>query len=72
MREAAQSAVRELEGDDSAGDHVGCPNMWADKQRSRDAFDYDADVEVEKWFEEHGPLARCPDAALSRRSMTSA
>lgn len=70
MREAMESAVRELEGDHNVDDHLGCPNMWGDKQRNRDTFNYDADAEAEKWFEEHWPLGKCTDAALYQRFIT--
>ncbi|KAG9309242.1 FAD/NAD(P)-binding domain-containing protein [Chiua virens] len=41
----------------------GNANQWADKDKSRVQFGYDADVEAEKWWKEHGmrtigPLAR--------------
>ena len=29
-------------------------NQWADKAKSRAQFGYDADVEAEKWWAEHG------------------
>ena len=29
-------------------------NQWADKAKSRVQFGYDADVEAEKWWAEHG------------------
>lgn len=41
----------------------GNANQWADKEKSRMQFGYDADVEAENWWAEHGertiePLAR--------------
>lgn len=41
----------------------GNANQWADREKSRVQFGYDADVEAEKWWAEHGqktigPLAR--------------
>lgn len=32
----------------------GSPNQWADKKKSEALFGYDADKEVEKWWEEKG------------------
>lgn len=41
----------------------GNANQWADKEKNQVQFGYDADVEAEKWWAEHGqraigPLAR--------------
>ena len=37
--------------------HRGNPNQWADKARSWVQFGYDADVECERWWAEHGQRA---------------
>ena len=67
-----ESAVRELGGDYDVDDHVGCQNMWGDRQRNRETFDYDADAEVEKWFEEHCQFGKhtVNGAPLYQRFMT--
>lgn len=32
----------------------GNANQWADKEKSRVQFEYDADAEAERWWAEHG------------------
>ncbi|KAG2015097.1 salicylate hydroxylase, variant 2 [Coprinopsis cinerea AmutBmut pab1-1] len=53
MREAMEAALREARGEDIS-DCVGSANLWADRQRNKEAFDYDADEEVEKWWQDNG------------------
>ncbi|KAN0091583.1 hypothetical protein V8E55_005149 [Tylopilus felleus] len=39
-------------------------NQWADKEKSRVQFGYDADVEAEKWWAEHGEKTIAPLASV--------
>lgn len=55
MRLAMDAAVRESRGEKAATDCVGNQNAWADREKNREAFDYDADVVAEKWWIEHRP-----------------
>ncbi|KAJ8521819.1 hypothetical protein ONZ45_g1524 [Pleurotus djamor] len=60
-RDASMTAAMELElrGDvqgssDDNDPTSGNSNVWADRQKSREQFGYDADEEVEQWWNEHG------------------
>ncbi|KDQ50681.1 hypothetical protein JAAARDRAFT_41875 [Jaapia argillacea MUCL 33604] len=46
--EIAKQVAREMEGNE------GNPNQWADRKKNIVQFGYDADEEVEKWWEVHG------------------
>lgn len=49
MRESMEAALRE-----SQDDFEGNANMWTDRTKNRTQFDYDADREVARWWEERG------------------
>ncbi|KII92656.1 hypothetical protein PLICRDRAFT_480035 [Plicaturopsis crispa FD-325 SS-3] len=53
MREAMEEELREAKGD-QADRSAGNPNQWADKEKSRRQFSYDADLEVDRWWKEVG------------------
>lgn len=52
MRTAMEASLHELQGGGDADDFENSPNLWADKARNAVQFDYDADVEVDKWWQE--------------------
>lgn len=47
-----------MEAEKNAGDHegstIGNPNQWADKEKNRVQFGYDADEIAERWWTEEG------------------
>ncbi|TFK45161.1 hypothetical protein BDQ12DRAFT_695389 [Crucibulum laeve] len=53
MRVAMEAAVKEARGED-ADACEGSANLWADKAKSAQAFNYDADNEVDAWWEGDG------------------
>ncbi|KAF9227012.1 FAD/NAD(P)-binding domain-containing protein [Gyrodon lividus] len=57
MRVAMKDALREARGEPSplaSNSSKGNANQWADKEKNRIQFSYDADEEAEKWWQEHG------------------
>ncbi|TFK22615.1 FAD/NAD(P)-binding domain-containing protein [Coprinopsis marcescibilis] len=55
MKEAMEVERRELNGEDISN-NAGSSNLWADKERNKVAFDYDADEEVEKWWKQNNSV----------------
>jgi len=49
MRAAMEEARKEARADDADG-CVGSANLWGDRARNMQAFDYDADKAVEEWW----------------------
>jgi len=54
MRAAIEDALRVARGETSTLASAGNANQWADKEKTRMQFGYDADEEAEKWWREHG------------------
>jgi salicylate hydroxylase len=46
----------------------GSPNQWADKEKTIALFGYDADLEADKWWREHGEreIGGLADLSLSK------
>ena len=53
MRAAMEEARKEARADDDADGCVGSANLWGDRTRNMQAFDYDADKAVEEWWKEN-------------------
>jgi len=54
MRAAIEDALRVARGEKSTLASAGNANQWADKEKNRVQFGYDADEEAEKWWCNHG------------------
>ncbi|KAJ8596570.1 FAD/NAD(P)-binding domain-containing protein [Rhizopogon salebrosus TDB-379] len=54
MRAAIEDALRVARGAKSTLASAGNANQWADKEKNRMQFGYDADEEAEKWWRDHG------------------
>ncbi|KAF8901859.1 hypothetical protein CPB84DRAFT_1776847 [Gymnopilus junonius] len=54
MRQAKEAALKEANGEFVGDNHVGNENLWADKERNERTFSHDVDVEVARWWSEHG------------------
>ena len=52
MRLAMEAALKEARGENFE-DCDGTPSLWADRKANMAAFGYDADQEVEKWWNEN-------------------
>lgn len=49
MRESMEAALKE-----AAGDFEGNANVWVDRAKNKEQFDYDAEEAVRVWWEENG------------------
>jgi salicylate hydroxylase len=54
MRAAIEDALRVARGAKSTLASAGNANQWADKEKTRMQFGYNADEEAEKWWRDHG------------------
>ena len=53
-RDQAMLAAMEAEKNADEGSTIGNPNQWADKEKNRVQFGYDADETAERWWAENG------------------
>ncbi|KAI0066032.1 FAD/NAD(P)-binding domain-containing protein [Artomyces pyxidatus] len=59
-QQARDASMREAMLRDSAADHVGNANQWADVQKSIEQFSYDAELAAENWWKENGKAVLDP------------
>lgn len=68
MSAAMDLALREAAGEvlEDSCETAGNSNIWADRQKNRDQFGYDADEEVERWWARNHCLIDGPSVVNPR------